>query len=146
MGLAAPQVGVNVRLMVFNETGNRDEGPEMIFVNPEIVSMGKVTDLDVEGCLSFPKIYADVERAQEIVVKAQDEKGNPVQHTFKGFVARIFQHEYDHLQGKLYHDRMKPVVFKTVKDQLIALEDEFLEANPGVKIQKCVPESKGFGK
>eukprot|EP00879_Flechtneria_rotunda_P011885 GHRR01012414.1.p1 GENE.GHRR01012414.1~~GHRR01012414.1.p1 ORF type:complete len:181 (+),score=44.90 GHRR01012414.1:1653-2195(+) len=61
VGLAAPQVGVNIRLMVFNETAERGNPAETVLVNPEIVEKGKVTDIDVEGCLSFPQVYADVE-------------------------------------------------------------------------------------
>jgi hypothetical protein len=61
VGLAAPQVGVNVRLMVFNETAERGSPEETVLVNPVIIEKGRATDVDVEGCLSFPKIYADVE-------------------------------------------------------------------------------------
>lgn len=114
MGLAAPQVGVNVRLMVFNESGKRGSGQEMVLVNPEIVSSSKTTELDVEGCLSFPKIYGDVERSTEIVVKAQDAKGQPVSLTLKGFVARVFQHEFDHLQ-------VSPCSFLAYMDVALAL-------------------------
>ena len=146
MGLAAPQVGVNVRLMVFNESGKRGAGSEVILVNPEIVASSTVTELDVEGCLSFPTIYADVERPRDITVKAVNERGEPVSLSLTGFAARVFQHEYDHLTGTLYHDRMKPAALKTVREALVALETEFAAAHPGVKFQKVAPESKGFGK
>lgn len=61
VGLAAPQIGVNVRLMVFNETARPGAQEEVVLVNPSIIEKGKATDIDVEGCLSFPGIYADVE-------------------------------------------------------------------------------------
>ena len=64
MGLAAPQVGVNVRLMVFNETAQPGDPAETVLVNPIIIEKSKSTDMDVEGCLSFPKMYGDVEVSQ----------------------------------------------------------------------------------
>lgn len=75
MGLAAPQVGVNVRLMVFNEAGERGKGEEIVLVNPQIVNFGKGQTLFEEGCLSFPGMYADVERPTKVKVKAQDLAG-----------------------------------------------------------------------
>ncbi|GAX80756.1 hypothetical protein CEUSTIGMA_g8191.t1 [Chlamydomonas eustigma] len=162
VGLAAPQVGINARLMVFNPHGKEKPGNESILVNPEIVSISKSTAVETEGCLSFPDrcsndvsrtlIYADVERPRDIIVKAQDEKGEPVQLQLGGlsdlgaFISRIFQHEYDHLQGILFHDRMKANVLDSVRTSLQALEEEFLVANPGVKIQRipAMKVKKGF--
>lgn len=148
VGLAAPQVGVNVRLMVFNPAGRDKPGNESILVNPEIVEQLGGKEADTEGCLSFPQIYGDVERSRQISIKAQDEKGNPVKLTLTDpWVARIFQHEYDHLQGVLFHDRMKPAVLETVRSELVALEEGFLAANPGAKINRVPPPkgAKGFG-
>lgn len=147
VGLAAPQVGVNVRLMVCNETGERGRGQEMILVNPEIVAASKATTTGEEGCLSFPGIYANVSRAVEIEVRAQNERAEVVQFKMSGWPAIIFQHEYDHLQGVLYHDRMAPSVLETVRPRLVELENSFLQSNPGVKVQRLAPPkvSKGFG-
>lgn len=148
VGLAAPQVGVNVRLMVFNETAERGNPAETVLVNPEIIEKSKATDIDEEGCLSFPKIYADVERSTKIEVRYQDLQGQQQEMQLSGFVARIFQHEFDHLQGVLYHDRMKPTELEKVRPRLVELEEAFLAANPGVKVQRLAPQkaaAKGFG-
>ncbi|KAG2496147.1 hypothetical protein HYH03_005749 [Edaphochlamys debaryana] len=149
VGLAAPQVGVNVRLMVFNPEGKGRPGNESVLVNPEIVEQTGGKELDEEGCLSFPRIYGDVERSRNVVVKAQDAKGNPIKLTLTDpWIARIFQHEYDHLQGVLFHDRMKSTVLETVRPSLVALEEEFLAANPGqaaAVVRLKPPKAKGFG-
>ncbi|WIA31075.1 hypothetical protein OEZ86_001103 [Tetradesmus obliquus] len=149
VGLAAPQVGVNVRLMVFNETATPGSPEETVLVNPVIIEKGRATDVDVEGCLSFPKIYADVERATKIEVQYQDLDGTKQQMQLRDFVARVFQHEYDHLQGVLYHDRMKAAELEKVRPELLALEEAFIAAHPDVAIQRVPPpaaaKAKGFG-
>ncbi|KAF6255221.1 peptide deformylase [Scenedesmus sp. NREL 46B-D3] len=149
VGLAAPQVGVNARLMVFNETAEPGSAEEMVLVNPVILEKGRATDVDVEGCLSFPTIYADVERATKIEVQYQDLDGKAQQMQLRDFVARVFQHEYDHLQGVLYHDRMKSAELEKVRPELVALEEAFIAAHPGVPIQRVPPpaaaKAKGFG-
>ncbi|CAI7787613.1 unnamed protein product, partial [Closterium sp. NIES-54] len=98
VGLSAPQVGVNVRLMVYNPVGERGKGVEMVLVNPRIVKYAKARDVIEEGCLSFPKIYADVERPMGVKVDAQDINGRKFSISLKEWQARIFQHEYDHLE------------------------------------------------
>ncbi|EFN57416.1 hypothetical protein CHLNCDRAFT_17300, partial [Chlorella variabilis] len=118
VGLAAPQVGVNVRLMVFNEAGEKGAGDEIVLVNPQIINQGKARNMFEEGCLSFPNIYADVERPSKVKVKAQDLSGKKFTVSLIGFPARIFQHEYDHLDGRLFHDRMAPEVVAGVRQQV----------------------------
>ncbi|GFR39637.1 hypothetical protein Agub_g103, partial [Astrephomene gubernaculifera] len=148
VGLAAPQVGVNVRLMVFNPAGRSRPGSETVLVNPEIVEQSGGRELSEEGCLSFPAIYGDVERSRQIVVKAQDAMGQPIKLQLNDpWVARIFQHEYDHLQGVLFHDRMKPAVLESVRPALVALEEAYLAAHPGAKVVRVPPPkvNKGFG-
>jgi peptide deformylase len=125
VGLAAPQVGVNVRLMVYNPVGERGQGEEYVLVNPQIVKYGKNQDVFAEGCLSFPTfgsdpkkaptIEADVERPKSVRVEAQDIKGKKFAMTLKEWQARIFQHEYDHLEGTLYFDRMSPEVLDSIQ-------------------------------
>ncbi len=99
VGLAAPQVGINKRLMVFNEDGDpKSKEKEMILINPIIVSKSNKTVVGEEGCLSFPNIYGDVSRAQWITIDYQTLAGEKVtNHYFEGRNAIIFQHEYDHL-------------------------------------------------
>lgn len=119
VGLAAPQVGKNVRLMVFNPDGDeRKLGGEVVLVNPQIVGSAEGVELGDEGCLSFPGFGAQVERAKWIKVKAFNLKGKPFTKKYVGWEARIFQHEYDHLDGVLYVDRLSEDERKTVQPDL----------------------------
>ncbi|GER41321.1 peptide deformylase 1B [Striga asiatica] len=107
VGLSAPQVGINVELMVFNPVGERGEGEEIVLVNPQIKRFSrKIVPFD-EGCLSFPGIYADVERPDALQVAAQDITGGRFEVNLTGLHARVFQHEYDHLQAleKKYEEK-----------------------------------------
>jgi peptide deformylase len=114
VGLAAPQVHEGVRLFVAglrtgaigSEISDNGEMPLMALVNPEITLVGKPTEVGWEGCLSIPDIRGRVPRAPEVRVKAYDRAGKPVSFTAKGFPARVIQHEYDHLDGILFFDRM----------------------------------------
>ena len=107
VGLAAPQVGINKRLMVYNPEGDPKKWmQETIMVNPKIVEYSEAKEWDEEGCLSFPDMSGDVERSKWIKVEAQNLKGKKIKKKFKGWEARIFQHEYDHLDGTVYIDRL----------------------------------------
>lgn len=136
VGLSAPQVGVNVRLMVFNPAGERGQGTEHVLFNPRIVKSMRSTETETEGCLSFPEIYAAVERPVGVKVEAQDARGRKVSLSLKDWQARIFQHEYDHLQGSLYFERMKPEVLDMIRPQLLELEAQYEK-----KTQLTRPES-----
>lgn len=103
IGLAAPQVGINKRLMVFN-SNSKDNEKSMILVNPKIVSTSEETDTKEEGCLSFPQIYGHVVRHKSIDVQFQSVDGVELTQKFDGLEARVFQHEFDHLQRKLFVD------------------------------------------
>ena len=102
VGLAAPQVGVSKRILVLREPDNERE---MCLVNPEIASVDG-TETAEEGCLSFPHIYAPVARHARIRVQALDEHGNPQTFEAAGLLARIIQHETDHLDGVVFFDRL----------------------------------------
>ena len=105
IGLAAPQVGVNKRLMVFNDKADSGKS-DMVLVNPQILSKSEETDIREEGCLSFPQINGDVVRSVWIEVEYATTAGGIVQKRFEGMSARIFQHEYDHLDKILFIDRL----------------------------------------
>jgi peptide deformylase len=101
VGLAAPQVGVPRRLFTF------DSGEESgAYANPEIVWRSEETQDGEEGCLSIPGVYFPVVRAMSVTVRAQNLEGEHVTHDAEGFLARIFQHEIDHLNGVLFVDRL----------------------------------------
>ena len=102
VGLAGPQVGLAKRIFVMQPP----DGEPICLVNPEIVAMEGSAEGE-EGCLSMPRVYSDrVPRATYVEVRALDENGAPVQFEARDFVARIIQHEYDHLEGVLFPDRL----------------------------------------
>ncbi|CAA7410288.1 unnamed protein product [Spirodela intermedia] len=125
IGLSAPQVGINVLLMVFNAAGERGEGDEIVLVNPKIYKYSKKTLLFNEGCLSFPGIYADVERPASVKIDARDVTGARFTANLSELPARVFQHEYDHLQGTLFFDRMTEDVLDSIRPALQALEKKY---------------------
>ena len=107
VGLAAPQVAVSNRLVVVEFGDEEDETVEpklYVVVNPEIVKHSQETVNGVEGCLSIPNIVGDVDRYESIVVKGQNRHGQPMKIKASGWLARIFQHEIDHLEGVLFTD------------------------------------------
>lgn len=106
VGLAAPQVGLKRRILVFNPTG--EEADDVILVNSEILDFAGPRVLGEEGCLSFPEIYGEILRRDRVRVRAQDLDGEAFEAEYEGFPARIVQHEQDHLEGVLLVDRMSP--------------------------------------
>ena len=126
VGLAAPQVGLNIRLLVFNPEGDQ-ESPETerVCCNPKVISRSRENDLYEEGCLSFPDIRAQINRPLSIVVEAQDLQGMVFRWDLDDFSARVFQHEFDHLDGLLFIDRMTPADRTQVKGVLSDMEEEF---------------------
>ena len=126
IGLAAPQVGVNKRLMVYNESGdNKKWLMETVLINPKIVEYSQAVDVMGEGCLSFPDMTGDVQRSKWIKVEALSLKGKKIKKRFKGFEARLFQHEYDHLDGKVYTDHLDDDGRAAVQDTLDQLVSDF---------------------
>jgi peptide deformylase len=108
VGLAAPQVAESFRLIVVEYGDDEDEEipPKLyIMVNPEITRASNDTVLGTEGCLSIPGIQGEVERNEAVTVKGLNRYGSPMTVKAKGWLARIFQHEIDHLDGILFVDR-----------------------------------------
>eukprot|EP00871_Galdieria_phlegrea_P000807 jgi/Galph1/1727/GphlegSOOS_G405.1 len=109
VGLAAPQVGINQRLMVYNPEGKQHSFlSEVVLINPQIVDCSEKKVTDLEGCLSFPGIAAKVSRHTWVRIEAYKPGGKKIKLKLEGWQARIFQHEYDHLDGVLFIDRMEP--------------------------------------
>jgi peptide deformylase len=103
LGLAAPQVGVNLRVFIVDLTQVDFDAEPLVFINPEIIEKkGEV--IGEEGCLSFPGLYFDVPRAEEVVVEYQDLEGKRKRMKAYGMTARAIQHENDHLRGVLFID------------------------------------------
>jgi len=134
VGLAAPQIGVNKRLMVYNPTGDPRNwmSDETILVNPRIVEYSNAKDEEIEGCLSFPDMQGEVIRSKWIKVEAMTPKGRKIKKKFKGWEARIFQHEYDHLEGTVYTDRLSDETKKKVRPRLNELIEEY-DGDDGVE-------------
>lgn len=108
VGLAAPQVGVSQKVIVVEFGDENDpEKPEKLYavINPEIVSFSEEEETGIEGCLSIPGMIGEVERPYAIVVKGKNAKGKSIKIKAHGWLARIFQHEIDHLNGVLFTDR-----------------------------------------
>jgi peptide deformylase len=112
-GLAAPQIGVNLQLVIFGSTArnprypDRPVVPPTVLINPVITPLGSAEEEDWEGCLSVPGLRGVVPRWSRIRYTGLDEKGQPIDRTVEGFHARVVQHECDHLIGKLYPMRVR---------------------------------------
>lgn len=120
VGLAAPQVGINKRFFVIDI----GDGVERKIINPEILETSEEFTETDEGCLSVPGIYRKVKRAYEIKVKYLDEKGETIEETMTGFLAKAFQHEFDHLSGVLFVEKVSPMSKKIISQKLKHLRRE----------------------
>jgi peptide deformylase len=125
IGLAAPQVDVPVRLAIIeigdglSRYGEIDAMPMTVFINPEIEVLDQTTKGYWEGCLSVPGLRGFVERPQHVNVRALDIQGAPFELELDGFLATVIQHEFDHLDGKLFVDRLKDSRLLVFEDQLV---------------------------
>ncbi|MCD6355156.1 MAG: peptide deformylase [Prolixibacteraceae bacterium] len=124
VGLAAPQVGLSIRLFLVDASSGADEEPELkdfkkVFINPKIIETTGEKWIMNEGCLSLPNIREDVTRPDEVRIKYQDENFEEHDEVFKGFAGRIIQHEYDHLGGILFIDHLTPLKKRLLKGKLI---------------------------
>ena len=106
IGLAAPQVGVQKRILVIDLNFEDPESPPNVFINPEIISSSASLDTYEEGCLSIPGVYLNVVRPSSIKLSYRDEMGRPKKMNAEGLMARCIQHEIDHLNGVLFVDKV----------------------------------------
>lgn len=126
VGIAAPQVGLSIDLFCIDLSHYKDDYPEdfklkRVFINSEIYEESEECEAMEEGCLSLPGINEKVNRPYAIRIKYQDE--NFVEHDeeFEDFMARVIQHEYDHLNGTVFTDRLSPIRKNLVKSKLVSL-------------------------
>lgn len=123
VGLAAPQIGKSLRLFIVDASTFEDEEPELanfkkVFINPIILEeTGKEWPYN-EGCLSIPGIREDVDRKPVITIEYYNENWELLEETYSGMAARIIQHEYDHIEGKLFTDHLPPLKKKLLKPRL----------------------------
>jgi peptide deformylase len=123
VGLAAPQVGTSDRLIVveYPVIDDQEDAPKKLFIvaNPQIIQTGEETELGIEGCLSIPGLHGEVERALTVTVKGQNRHGQPIRIKANGWLARIFQHEIDHLDGIVFTDRAVRVWKPTPEEPIL---------------------------
>lgn len=149
VGLAAPQVGILLRLVTLDVPMPKDAGAPLspgerellgrmplVLVNPEILSFSPVTEVGEEGCLSVPHLYAPVERPVSVVLKARLLDGPEIQLDCGGFLARALQHELDHLDGVVYVQRVKDPDYQQMLPQLQKIYKKY--GARGYKIDRLV--------
>lgn len=121
IGLAAPQIGKSVRLFIVDGTGLEEPGMETfrkVFINPEMVEeLGSFWEFE-EGCLSIPNIREKIARKEQLRIRYYDENWNSFEETYDGMKARIIQHEYDHIEGKMFVDYLTPLKKRLLKGKL----------------------------
>ena len=130
VGLAAPQIGESIRIFIvdtypFSDNEDLDDDErnflkvfKKVFINPEIIAENGEECIFNEGCLSIPGIREDVKRKDSIIIKFQDLNGKSMKESFSGIAARVIQHEYDHLEGILFTDKLSYLKKKTIKRRL----------------------------
>ena len=123
VGLAAPQIGLDIRLLVIDLAPFKAEDPELgsfkvTMVNPQMLEMSEEMVMGEEGCLSLPGIHESVPRARRIKITYQDLDFNEHTEVFEDYKARVVQHEYDHLEGKVFTDRINPLRRQLLKGKL----------------------------
>jgi peptide deformylase len=123
VGLAAPQVGLSIRLFIIDATPFAEDDEKLkdfkkVFINPQIIKEeGEKWDFN-EGCLSIPDIREDVSRNQTLTITYCDENWQQYTETYSGLAARVIQHEYDHIEGKLFTDKLSPLRKAMLKSRL----------------------------
>lgn len=123
VGLAAPQIGRSIRLFVVDtiqlmEEGKEEEGIKQVFINAEKIEEAGDLWTYEEGCLSIPEVRGDVDRPPQLRLRYQDENFDTREKVFTGMNARVIQHEYDHIDGILFVEHLKPIKRRLVKRKL----------------------------
>ncbi|MBK96177.1 MAG: peptide deformylase [Planctomycetaceae bacterium] len=124
VGLAANQVNLPLRLFVANPSGVRGEGEDLVFINP-VISKGTGNEVADEGCLSLPGIYGPVNRSKSIHVEAFGIDGSSISMDLDDFLARVVQHETDHLDGVMFTDRMVDHSLQVIQLEIEEFEIEY---------------------
>jgi peptide deformylase len=141
VGLAAPQIGLAIRLFIIDASTMDEDFPEAqdfkeVFINPRILSCTGDEWPFVEGCLSVPGIREEVLRPADVTIHYFDEHFTEHTKTFTGIVSRIIQHEYDHLEGKLFIDHLNPLKKRLLKKRLTSIENGTIPIDYKMKFLK----------
>ncbi|TKG95939.1 peptide deformylase [Puteibacter caeruleilacunae] len=139
VGIAAPQVGRSVRVFVIDATTLAEEEPELadfkkVFINAQILERSGDEESMNEGCLSVPNIREDVSRKTHIRIKYMDENFVEHEEEYGGFAARVIQHEYDHLEGKLFVDHLSILRKRLIKSKLTAISKGKVKVDYRIKV------------
>ena len=143
-GLAAPQIGINIRLIVIDGAPYADEKKpddmlrtfKKTLINPVVTEHPGDEWTDNEGCLSFPKLRVDVKRPMRINIKYLDENFEPHNEEYEGIAARIIQHEYDHIEGAFYIDHISPLRRKLITGKMNDVAKGKVECKYKIKLYK----------
>lgn len=143
VGIAAPQIGLPIRLFVVDGEPYAEDDPIMegfkkVFINPEIVEENGISWDYSEGCLSIPDIREDINRKEQITIVYFDENWVEYEETYTGLAARIIQHEYDHIEGILFTDKLSPLKKALLKGRL----DDISKGNIDVDYKMKFPKLK----
>jgi peptide deformylase len=136
VGLAAPQVGLSIRLFVIDASAFDDEEVKdfkEVFINPVIKEEEGVLWKFNEGCLSIPTVREDIQRKKIVHIEYYDENWNLKKETYKGLAARIIQHEYDHIEGVLFVDRISPFRKRLIKNKLLDISKGIVDVDYKMK-------------
>lgn len=134
IGLASPQVGKSIRLFIIDASPLEDEDPafgdfKKVFINPQIIEKKGDKSNFNEGCLSIPNLREEVAREPEIRIQYYDEDFNFYDEDYSGTISRVIQHEYDHLEGILFTDRVSPIRKRLLKGKLTGISKGKFEAS-----------------
>ncbi|BDX38405.1 peptide deformylase [Tenuifilaceae bacterium CYCD] len=141
VGLAAPQIGLSIRVFVIDGAPFAEDDPNLkdfkkAFINAHIIERLDEKVRYSEGCLSIPNIHEEVERESKVRIRYVDENFQPHEDVFEGTAARIVQHEYDHLDGIMFVDRLSPIRRQLLKSKLTAISKGKFSADYKYKITK----------
>lgn len=138
VGLAAPQVGVTIRLFVFNLTGEPED--DVVYVNPKLSDLQGASE-EPEGCLSIPEVDVTMRRSTSTTIEAVDTAGDPIHCPGQDLTARVWQHEMDHLDGRLITDNMSSTDEIANRRALKQLEADFTASAPRRSSSRCESSS-----
>ena len=147
VGLAAPQVGISIRLFIVDGRPFGDDEPALrdfkkVFINPQILHEDGLEWAFAEGCLSIPDVREEVLRKSTVRIAYMDEQGASHEESFSGLAARVIQHEYDHIEGKLFIDRLSPLRKIMLKNKLEGISKGIVKVDYKMKF----PAVKGAAK
>lgn len=138
VGLAAHQVGLSIRLFVIDATSFAEDEPDLkdfkkVFINAQILKESGEKWSFNEGCLSIPDIREDIDRQESLSISYFDENWKKYKETFNGLAARIIQHEYDHIDGKLFVDKLSPLRKAMLKNKLTSISKGIVKVDYKMK-------------